>query len=436
VGAISVLQTAILLKLGTVVLGMKNLQSERNTVNIIFVFRYSLRVNLRQQSKTEKSKTPKTQHDRYKTWYEKLKKNKVAYEQHKKKDSIKQKLYRQSLSGNKKLDYNNKSKLRMREYRSRRKERGEVNSTPATRRQVEKKREYWREKKKQQRAKMAPQAKLRENEKRKERYRMMVRKKLQFQGTPTKDAIKRASGRMAIPKNPAMFAATVDSLVNEATSKKREALKARGLVFTPKSKRQHATHRKIVANMKTELKKLKTDRTKDARKKYHWLTQSIVGKHAVERRLTKELDIKWDYWQQISFLQEEHVPRVDAMSDETKGHIKRFYATESVTLPNKRSVSLKSGKQKAVMTETLQQSHVKFRREHPGEKVSLSTFRKHRPKEVLCVNKQKFITCLCEYCLNVQYKMATINKLCTDRNLQHLKLENEFDCVEKSLCEK
>ena len=73
-----------------------------------------------------------------------------------------------------------------------------------------------------------------------------------------------------------------------------------------------------------------------------------------------------------------------------------------------KTVSSKTGKQKMVLTETLQQAHKRFLTENPTIKVSLSHFHKMRPVEVLTVKNQKIYTCLCEYCSNVKFKIEAI----------------------------
>jgi len=100
------------------------------------------------------------------------------------------------------------------------------------------------------------------------------------------------------------------------------------------------------------------------------------------------LNIKWEYWTKMSEIERngmESVKRSDAMSDENVKNIERFYEKESVTLLTQKTVSSKTGKQKMVLTETLQQAHKRFLTENPTIKVSLSHFRKMRPVEVLTV---------------------------------------------------
>lgn len=89
---------------------------------------------------------------------------------------------------------------------------------------------------------------------------------------------------------------------------------------------------------------------------YYWLTQSLVGKHIVEKQLREALNLKWGYWKRMSLLHQEPVPRLGGMSDEAKKSVKTFYMTESVTLPTKRTV-MQDGTQRSVMTKSAECSY-------------------------------------------------------------------------------
>ena len=56
--------------------------------------------------------------------------------------------------------------------------------------------------------------------------------------------------------------------------------------------------------------------------------------------------------------------------------------------------------------------HSKFLAENKGTSVSLSSFRRLRPAGVLTVDKNNFISCLCEYCLNLDHKVNDYSVNC------------------------
>ena len=153
--------------------------------------------------------------------------------------------------------------------------------------------------------------------------------------------------------------------------------------------------------------------------------------------MRKALNIKWEYWRRVSDI-EQYGPQVsrrsDAMSDASKQEIHRFLVKESAPLPTRKTVNLKREKQKRILTGTLKETHLQFLKEHPNKNISLSQFRKLCPNDILTVKEHKFNSCLCEYCLNVQFKMETINKACTSLKKEKLKLDNKYHCVELTLC--
>ncbi|KAL5019185.1 hypothetical protein ScPMuIL_004907 [Solemya velum] len=57
------------------------------------------------------------------------------------------------------------------------------------------------------------------------------------------------------------------------------------------------------------------------------IKKSLVGKHIVEKQLREALDLKWGYWERMSLLHQEPVPRFRDMSDEAKESVKTYYMT-------------------------------------------------------------------------------------------------------------
>ena len=93
--------------------------------------------------------------------------------------------------------------------------------------------------------------------------------------------------------------------------------------------------------------------------------------------------------------------RKDALAEKTKQRINTFYEDSSIHLPLRRQAGRK------LLMDTTERLHRSFSENVPDDdKISLSTFRKHRPKEYLTVNKTKFIGCLCEYCINMDYAVS------------------------------
>ena len=88
--------------------------------------------------------------------------------------------------------------------------------------------------------------------------------------------------------------------------------------------RRHKTNAKNVANLKLELKKLKESQSAREKQLYYVTVRSIVGKHYAQKNIRQALDLKMKYWRQLSYLQEEPIPLVTSVSNETKENIKAF----------------------------------------------------------------------------------------------------------------
>ncbi|OWF36628.1 hypothetical protein KP79_PYT03062 [Mizuhopecten yessoensis] len=77
-----------------------------------------------------------------------------------------------------------------------------------------------------------------------------------------------------------------------------------------------------------------------------------------------------------------------------------------VILPNKRSVSGKDFTQKIVLGKTVTSLHKDYLA--LGNKGSLSTLKRYRPKHCSTVNHNKCNACLCEYCTNIEMKISSL----------------------------
>jgi len=142
----------------------------------------------------------------------------------------------------------------MRAYRLHQKDEGITSATKLTaKKQVVKRREYRQLKKREQRSKLSSQNMRRENEKRMANY---AEKKLEFEKLPEERTWK-STLRMNLPKNPDMFAATIDQAIQDATPQKRRLLKDKGLLFSSNSKQKIETNAKIITRLKRSLKELK-----------------------------------------------------------------------------------------------------------------------------------------------------------------------------------
>ncbi|XP_069137185.1 uncharacterized protein [Argopecten irradians] len=377
-------------------------------------------------------KTPSTKERKNEYYLNKrkaLKENDQVYLDFKIQDAARKRLSRSQLSSDQKKKNAESSKIRMRKMRERKKLEGEMpTSQVKTRREREKLRSEWRSAKQKQRSKMTPQAKRRDLERRREKYRML---KLQT-------TIKHSASTAATPDkdNPATFADKIESDIQNATPRKRDVLKHRGILNSPKTKESNRVNTRIVRNLTSSLKKMKRDQTSKGRMKYRWVVKSIADKYTKDHKMRLALDIGWHFWRSASLLDEESPCEREGAKEsaERKKSVRDFYLEESTTLPGKRTVNAKTLVQKVILNKTTAKLHKEFM-ESKGKKVSLSTFQKLRPKQCLTVSKIKFNSCLCEYCANVELKLSVLKDAAKQENLA-ITINDKYDLCSASMCTK
>ena len=64
----------------------------------------------------------------------------------------------------------------------------------------------------------------------------------------------------------------------------------------------------------------------------------------------------------------------------------------------------------SIMEHSITQLHVKFNKANPENQVCASSFYDNRPRHVKTKREAKYVGCLCEYCENIELKIACINR--------------------------
>ena len=129
--------------------------------------------------------------------------------------------------------------------------------------------------------------------------------------------------------------------------------------------------------------------------------------------------------------------RKDAISKETELSVKNHFESEtmSTVIPDKKSVK-KDMKQRHVLQTSLHNSWKEWNQANPTKTMSFMTFCRLRPKHVLTQKNRKLYQCLCEYCENVKLKLKALNSTADQENVKDLKILNEYDAVNITMCEK
>ena len=118
--------------------------------------------------------------------------------------------------------------------------------------------------------------------------------------------------------------------------------------------------------------------------------------------------------------------RSDKLDQATAESIQDFYKQHATTLPDKKTVSLKTREQKSILTMTTKRLHRMYTDES-NVHISLSLFSKLRPKKVMTMDNNIFRTGLCEVCLNIAYKATALRFVGVDVGDKH-------DLVAATLC--
>lgn len=106
--------------------------------------------------------------------------------------------------------------------------------------------------------------------------------------------------------------------------------------------------------------------------------------------------------------------------------VERFFNKMAVDFPGQRG----SSAPKKVLTKKVEDLYNDFKKAHSDVKISLSTFKRRRPNNILLTSSHKFVQCLCERCTNVMLLMAPINSELPGLH----KITNIDELVKKTLC--
>lgn len=112
-----------------------------------------------------------------------------------------------------------------------------------------------------------------------------------------------------------------------------------------------------------------------------------------------------------TLLPQPRATRSDALDDDTKALVNRFYISDKIsrTLPGRKdvkSVKLPNGKrekrQKMLLMYSTADSNDLFKEEYPDIKIGLTKFRELRPEHVVLMTTNDQIVCACKQCENTQ----------------------------------
>ena len=360
--------------------------------------------------------------------------------------------YRASMSEDTKARYRERSRIRMKRYRERQKR--QQKQTPRvqtkTRTGQDRQRELWKEQKKRQREKLSQQKKRWINEKRREAYkkkrtgqgnRGLVEGDLSDQENQVTHTYKPSAKAKAVaraiailPKDPDKYTQVVAGLVKRSSPKKRKAIMDQCQPSPKRTKFMKDT----VENLKTTLQSIKRKRDKKSNQRRRVISSSIGMKN--KYRAHYEFGFSWTYLMKCSQLPVEggQKKRSDAVNIETVTSIEKFYKRGDISrvLPDKKYITKKGMKNRHVMERSLKSAYLKFREEHPTLNISFSKFVKLRPRNIKTMAHNKLIQCCCEYCVNIELKLRTINKTAILYKKNECCIRDKYEASRLTLCPK
>lgn len=200
------------------------------------------------------------------------------------------KLYRLNLSGEKQIDANEKARLRMQRFRERKKlERRHEPERKLTRAEIKKKREYWKQKQHESRAKRRLQTSPASSE---------IQTPTSSECTTPlssppacvskgmgKTALKSALARVKLPKNANNWVKVVSHIISAASPAKQKKLKEKGILCSPEKQQQYEN---LAQRILGECDSLKLKRDQESMNKRRLFAGVIHKEHVFKNKPIQE----------------------------------------------------------------------------------------------------------------------------------------------------
>ena len=361
-------------------------------------------------------------------------------------ENLRIKVYKDSLSEDKKQQYRAKDRERLNRWRARKKAEGQVQEGKAgsiTRKSQNVKRIKWKEEKRRQRANMTNAKREEENRKRRERYaakkssqnemvQELVEEEPSAPSTPqpyrTQDALRKAASRVrGIPTQSEKKAAVLGRLVERSSPKTKQIYERNRQNDMKSKKRLHY----LQNTMDAIKEKVCKGKGKDAVIARRMLARAISTSVTNKRKCGTLLGIgRKALCRGYSTSSVTNRKRSDCLSQDTKTKVHEFYlrGDNSRALPLPRSV--KGGKSVQILEDTMVGLYKKFMFENRNLQLSFSKFKALKPKTCKPMTLHKHEACLCEYCTNITFKLQSLRFSCGNKSIPM----DKYQLSERTLC--
>ena len=377
-----------------------------------------------------------------------------------------------------KIRLREQSRIRQQKYNERKKRKleEEVDDNPSvpkkakkalTRREHQKLKDYWREKKRQQRASMSSQKKRRVREKERARYASRkLAKTLSVSATPivesptstlmpstpvpstsfelSSSSIKQRAYRAkkGMPKSPEKFAHVVGHLIKNASPRKKLSLRNIGIYNSPKKTKEN--YSKSILETMAAIKHKRQE---------SWLSvkRCLISSMRSTKKATSFLNMKTmseDTGLSYRFLKKytscdvsdltelQRKKRRDCIQEDIREKVLDHFEESASFVPDKKAVSRKTLESKKVLEKPVTKVYEDFKQKNPDIKISKSKFAKLRPSYVKTTYHRKLYQSMCEYCTNTRLKMEAMNRACEKVGAIHCKVDDIYKLIELSVCPK
>lgn len=435
--------------------------------------RFNLRFNLRKRVSKDKDKTPprqleckkktaKTSAQLQQDYRNRVKTNPVVYKAQCEYDNIRIKVYKATLSEEKKEQYRKKTRERLRKFRAKKKADGiQPQEQRQTRGAQERQKKKWRTQKAEQRALKSCQTVRRDNERRRTKYaekkraeqekkrKMLHREQANSKpedsthGYSSRRALMKAvrNTRSSLPTCSSQAADIITVLVSKASPTCKRKLLDHCIV-SPNSKKGLSALKETTTMLKRTMQGLSKQRNAKAMQTKRLMAASLgVRNKYLNMKQKKEcLGFSYKGLKRVTSGNVNRKRRSDCLSLETINNVDSFFNRCDVSraLPDARSASTKGNIVigRMILESTLKTAYDNFLSENPENDLSFSSFKKLKPNNVLTMNKTKREACLCEYCINIDFKLRAISTFSTLHQLSKCAFRDRYELSSKTLCDK
>ena len=346
-----------------------------------------------------------------------------------------------------------------------------------TRREHMKIKDYWREKKREQRAHMSAQKKRRVREKERARYARRKASKtpstLAVFSTASTVASTEASPTMAssispdaitstppqsstllsasamkqrayrvkkgMPKSPEKFAQVMGHIIMNATPRKKNFLRKVGISNSPK--KNHELYSKSIIETMAKIKE-KRQESWLAVKRCLVASMKSTSKAKNFKKMSEDTGLSYRFLKkyttsEVNDLTElQRKKRQDCLNNEIIEKVHDHFETSASYVPDKKAVSRKTLESKKVLDKPVTKVYDEFKQNNPDIKISESKFSKLRPGNVKTTHHKRLYQSMCEYCTNAKLKMEAMNTACERAGAQGCKINEVDKLVEITVCPK